>query len=793
VLPLKGSRRFGTGQRPASAALRDAGAKAILIRSEAQGGVPFDVVESKLHVAPEGPDAVSRTALVNRLRAAGLPTTLVVAPAGYGKTTLLSQWARRDVRPCAWVSIDERDNDPVVLLRHVVAALVRVEPLTQHVVKAFRRREKSIWDAIVPRLTADLASRTSPFVLVLDDADVLESGDSVAVTQTLLENIPSGSTIVLSGRTVPQLGLAALRVGGRLLELTAHELAFTRRETEILLRRLGAEPADEELTELVHRTEGWAAGVHLAALGARQGADDLDRSPRLGQVGGDDRLISDYFRSEYLSRLSPSVLRFLRRTSVLEKMCGPLCNAVVEGKSSARELTALEAANVFLVPLDRHRGWWRYHRLFRDVLRRELADHESELVPILNLRAAQWYEANGDAESALMHAHAAGKRDDAARILTSIARPAHHDGRVAAVERWLDLFDDDRLDHYPAVAIHGCNVHTARGRAEDAQRWLQAAERGVASRRKGAASARPWIAVMRAAICADGPEKMQEDAEVAVANLPKDDLWGPEALLVQGVAAVLLGDGERGDSLLADALDEAARLGATEACVVGLGERSLLAAARGARHEAEELAGLAYRVMEEGMLASYPTSALAYALSARSELRRGQWEKARHDLTVATALTPALTDALPWLAVQVRLELGRAYMTLRDREAARRFLEEAQAILATRPALGVLAADVARLERELAGMPEAVNGSAGLTAAELRVLPMLATHLSFREIGERLYLSRNTIKTQAISVYRKLGVSSRSEAVARAGDVGLLDAEPPPDERGEPVTWLTAV
>jgi LuxR family maltose regulon positive regulatory protein len=185
---------------------------------------------------------------------------------------------------------------------------------------------------------------------------------------------------------------------------------------------------------------------------------------------------------------------------------------------------------------------------------------------------------------------------------------------------------------------------------------------------------------------------------------------------------------------------------------------------------------------------------LALVASARTRLRHGQWDKARQQLTVAARLTPALTSSLPWLALQVRLELGHAYVTLRDRTAAQRVLEEARGILAASPALGLLADEADRLDEEIAGVPPAPNGSnSGLTAAELRVLPLLSTHLSFREIGERLYVSRNTIKTQAISVYRKLGVSNRSEAVARARELGLVEAVSAPETQVEATDALRSV
>ena len=694
---------------------------------------------------------------------------LVAAPAGSGKTTLLSQWAERDARPFAWVSVDERDNDPFVLLKHVAAALDRIEPLGAHVTEAFEQPEGPIWDAIVPRLSAELSSR-APFVFVLDNADALVSTDSPQAIGVLIENIPPGSMIALAGRSLRRMPIAALRVAGPLLEIGPYELALSRREAEILLRASGVELDETELAGLLHRTEGWVAGLRLAALATLEDG--------AGGLAGDDRDIADYLGSEYLSRLEPRVLRFLQRTSVLERMCAPLCNAVLSGKGSAAELEGIERANLFLVQLDHHRGWCRYHHLFRDLLQRELAEHEPDLVPLLHRRAAAWYEAHLDPESALFHAHAAGDIDDEARILGSIAQQVHDSGRAAVVEGWLDLFDvDERLDRHPAVAIQGSSILAARGHAEEADRWLHAAERGVASRRRGVAAVRPRIAVMRAALCADGATQMQADAEAAVARLASDDPWRPVALLVRGAAAMLLGAFERADAVLAEAVERATTIGSTETRAIALGERSMLAAAREDVRTADALAEEAQRVVEEGALADYPTSALALAASARSRLRHGQWDHARRLLTAATRVTPHLTYALPWLAVQARIELADAFVTLRDRDAAGHMLEEARRILVVRPDLGVLGEAVAHLELELAAMPEArAGGSSGLTPAELRLLPNLSTHLSFREIGERLHVSRNTIKTQAISVYRKLGVSSRSEAVAVAEDLGLVEA-----------------
>jgi LuxR family maltose regulon positive regulatory protein len=353
-------------------------------------------------------------------------------------------------------------------------------------------------------------------------------------------------------------------------------------------------------------------------------------------------------------------------------------------------------------------------------------------------------------------------------------------GRVAVVESWLDRFDDDALlELYPDVAVEGSRVHALRGRPDEAERWLAAAERGVA-RGAGSVSTRACISVMRAIMCADGPERMLSDAQSALSDLSVDHSWHPWALLVHGAAHVLLGEDEPAGAILTEASDASERLGRTESHALALCERSLLAPGNDDA-KSEALALQARYLIEDAELDAYATSALEIAISARALLRHGQWDDARRQLTIAQRLAPSLTHAIPWLSVQVRLELGRAYVTLRDRDGARERLAEAEEILRVRPAVGVLAAHVATLQVEADTMPQTATGSnSGLTGAELRLLPLLSTHLSFREIGERLFVSRNTIKTQAISVYRKLGVSSRSDAISRADELGLVDGAAQP-------------
>jgi LuxR family maltose regulon positive regulatory protein len=746
------------------------------IGAEPGDGVPFDFVEAKVRVPVPRPGSITRTALVNRLRATtSVPVASFVAPAGFGKTTLLGQWAERDKRPFAWVSIDERDDDPLVLLRHVAAAVDAVSPIDSSLVDALRSPGRSIWTAVVPRLGSALAAVEHPFVVVLDDAHRLRAGDPADAVATLADHIPEGSMLVLAGRTTPRLPIAALRAGGRLLEIGHERLALSRREAHLLLRSTGVPLAEADVDEILRTTEGWAAGLYLAALSFRERGSSYEGTT----FAGDDRYLADYFRSEYLSRLTPEHLAFLRRTSVLDRMCGALCDAVLDRTDSALELEWIDEANLFLVPLDHRRRWYRYHHLFKDLLRRELEEYEPESVAVLNRRAADWFESHGDLEAALEAAAASGDMDRVAGLVGSLGLPLASSGRFETVESWLARLDDEaQLERHPAVAVVGAWIHALRGRADAAEKWLGAAERcaGGGKKPNRTPSLRAEIAVVRAALCRDGVERMLSDATDAVGELPPDSRWLPTAFLLQGAAHVLRGDDERGEHILMDAVRAAERADAADVRVAAIGIGALLAARRDDQ-AAEPLVQNAAGGELGGEAEGGVSSAAALAASARLHLRRGRWNEAKAELRSAGRLLPLLTHALPWLAVLVRLELARAYITLRDADAAAARLAETREILRLRPGLDVLRDQTDELEREVDGVPGiGTDTGSGLTNAELRLLPLLATHLSFREIGGRLYVSRNTVKTQAISVYRKLGVSSRSEAIDRAARLGLVEA-----------------
>ena len=731
------------------------------------------------------PGTVRRPRLIERLARGDLrPIVSVVAPPGYGKTTLLSQWAERDGRSFAWVSVDEADNDPKVLLAYVAEALAAVEPIDGRVFDALASPASSVPGSVVPRLGSAFASMSSPVVLVLDDVHLLHDRECRAALSVLADHVPGGSRLVLAGRAGPPLRVARLRAEGKIMEIGPGELSLTAGEASSLLRNAGLTLSEEDVAELHRRTEGWPAGLYLAALYLREGGPLASAAV---SFGGDDRLVSDYVESEFLARISRRQRLFLTRTSVLERMCGPLCDAVLGLEGSAAVLADLESSNLLLVPLDRRKEWYRYHHLFRDMLLAELHRLEPELMPVLQRRAAQWYEHHGAPGEALGYWMKAGDVDATARLATALAFPTYQRGRAATTERWFSWLEDHgAMENHPAVAAQAAMIPAMTGKPADAERRARVAERGARAAASGGASAslpdgsftvEPWLALLRALLCRDGVDQMRADAELAAKTMANGSFWRAASLLFLGMAHLMAGDPEQADAVFEDQVAEARAAGGTIGACVALSERSLLAMARGAWDLGERHLSEARAVARESNVEDYPAVTIMHAVAARMALHHADRPGARAELTRAQRLRPGLTYAVPHLAVQARTELAHVHLALADLAGARMLMREVDQILLRHPGLGVFAQQAEHLRAELShasGSP--ALGASALTAAELRLLPLLATHLSFPEIAAEMFLSRNTVKSHANSIYRKLGTSSRSQAVARLRDLGLLEA-----------------
>jgi LuxR family transcriptional regulator, maltose regulon positive regulatory protein len=719
---------------------------------------------------------VPRSRLVARLQASRtIPLVSVVASPGYGKTTLLAQWAAKDRRSFAWLTLDERDNDPTVLLSSIAASLDRVEPVDRTVFDVLTSTRATKIPEAVHMLRGTLASMSRPTVLVLDDVQVLDDPQCVNAIEVLSADVPDRTQLALAGRSWPALSIARMRSEGSVLEIGPKDLAMDEEETARLLTGMELDATEATVAGVAAATEGWPVGVYLAALTLRE---EADTSRLAATFSGDDRFMTDYFWSEFLSTRSADDVRFLEETSVLDRMSGPLCDAVLERTGSGKMLRSLESANLLLIPLDRRQEWYRYHALFRGSLLARLQERDAKVPIEIRRRASAWCQRNGLPEEAIGYALMASDADLVARLLAENTLPLWAAGRAVTLQTWFDWLEaHGPPDPYPPAALLWAWILAMTGHPADAERWSDAAQRASfeGTLPDGSSSIVSWVALLRSFLCRDGIDQMARDAEVALEGLSTGSQFRATALVLLGLSRKLAGDADGADAWMEDAAELGERLGATAALSVALAERSIFAIERGDWADARVLAQRARGVVDDGALQDYMTSILAYAAAARVGLHMGDVAEASRDLARAHRLRPLTSRAVPHLAVQARLELARAHFTLADPAAARLLLREVGDLMRRRPDLGVLGQEAEELRTQLRAISGGTPGASTLTTAELKLLPFLPTYLSFRQIGEQLHLSPHTVKTQAISVYRKLGVTSRSEAIESAVALGLLD------------------
>jgi LuxR family maltose regulon positive regulatory protein len=632
---------------------------------------------------------VPRARLARRLSAArDTPVALLVAPAGYGKTTLLAEWAQRDARPFRWA-----------------------------------------WRAADAAALIEAAS--APQVIVLDDAH-LAAPDVLRRIAAAAEQLPRGVTVALAGRHSAGLPIGRLNVRRLVLEIGRGDLAMTRLEGAMLLDGAGLRLDGEQVDDLLARAQGWPAALYLAALDA---------------AGGGDRLLTDYMRTDVLGDVPAEQRAFLRRTAILDRLSGPLCDAVLETTGSAAVLDELAGAGL---PID--------HPMLAATLRAELRRVEPELEPALHRRAAE-HLAAGDPRRAIPHAVAAGDGARAAGLIWAAAPGCVADGRTAALAEWLAPFGAASATN-PRLALTAAAHHLAEGRRDRAELALDAAERALGE-------ADPDTCMLRACIARDGTWRMAEDAARALATAAFDSARRSLAQLLEGIARHLCDDHDAARSLL-----RAGAAGrATLVAALCHAQLALLAL------ELDEADDAAYHAHAASVDERAPRAARTLALVARAVVaaERGELAVARREAAEARRVLVAAGDVPPWLGAEANAWLARAEIRLSDGPAARMLLARAareRARVADAPVLERWIHD--GWARADAFAASATGDGPALTNAELRVLRLLPSHLSMREIGERLNVSTNTVKTQTLAVYRKLGVSSRSEAVARGLAAGLV-------------------
>jgi LuxR family maltose regulon positive regulatory protein len=718
--------------------------------------------------APRHRHAVERPRLLRRLTVASdAPIVLISAAGGYGKSTLAAQWAAGCGRPATWINLDHGHNDPIVFLSDVAHALDLLDPVAPQLLEELSTVAPRVDEVVLPALATELA-RLAPLELILDDVHELSGQHSLALLEFLLGEIASGSQIVLVSRRDPELPLARRRAAGDLIELRAEHLAFNAHETRALTTRTGADLSEPSLELLRARTEGWPAGLVLALQAVRGSASG---DGVLERVSGPQRAIADYFAEVILAEASEERRRFLLATSVLRRMSAPLCDAILGGTGSGNELMELERSNSFVIPLDDDRAWYRYHHLFGELLRAELDRSDPELATTYLARAAEWHEQDGgDPEEAFRCAQECGDFAQAGRIGATVGDSMVNRGQAETLRLWLEACSDDEIASDPQLAILAGWTEMLLGAADRARRFISAAEQGELDVpcAAGTTSLRSWLAILRGTLAPRGIHQMLDDAQFAyAAEHAAGSPWIKDCCLSIGTAHVLLGDTEQASGWLQRAvlLFPGPELAADRVFV--LGYLAFAAADDGrwadARKWAREGRADSAEHHVDHTIQAVP-ALLAHALVLA---HAGDTARAARELDQITE-TASLVSGAPWLDADINVRWGNISLDLGDSVAAGTHADLARAALHDYPDPGTIAVRLGELDARIARA-----GDLQLTAAELRIVPFLPTHLSVKEIAGRLHLSRATVKTHVSSIYNKLGVSTRSEAVERMEQLGL--------------------
>jgi len=716
-----------------------------------------------------------RGQLLDHLREGrGRKLTLVCAPAGYGKTTLLAQWCKadHDRTPFVWMSADESDSDPVRLWSHLIAGLQAVHrPVGAASLEALRTGPSTIAGVVLPLLVDELAD-APPSVLVVDDWHLVRSTVCDETMRILLEQGPPAVQVVLSTRFDPDLPVGRWRANGELGEVRAIDLQLSHAEAAAFLHASEVDVGPEDIERLTERTEGWAAGIRLASiLLQREG----DPHAFVLDFAGDSRHLLEYISDEVLASIGEEMRAFMVRASVLDELSGAACDAVLETTGSAAMLAEIERANLFLLPVDRHGERYRFHHLFADVLRRELARTDPAAVGQLHHRASVWCEAQGDDESAVRHAIAGRDLARASDLVTFHQRSLMNEGRLATVARWLEELSWPEATADPQLAlVHASLAAQTAQSADEIERWLAVAAAGShpGQLANGMASVESCIAILRSLYLTQGVARAVAAARRAAELEPPGSGWRRQTLIGLGQALYLHGDAGEARVPLAEAqrlphIHDHAPAAAAVLAYLALAELDTGDLASAKRHVAESLELLEAHGLAGSYVATNTHLALAGVYAAGADLQR----EIEH-LELAARLSAPSRPSY-WHA-HALLRLASARHSLGDANGAREVLESARADLERLPDLGMLGRLAEQVAAELSAPPrhEGFYGEP-LSEAELRVLALLAAGRSVSEVARELYLAPTTVKTHRRTIYRKLGVTNRQEAIARAAELSL--------------------
>ncbi len=723
---------------------------------------------TKLHPPRVRGNAVPRSHLTGTLVDSRCRLVLLIAPPGFGKTSLLAEWAELDERPFAWLRADERDSDPTVLWTYLTAAIARIgrEDLTVERLQAIARD-----GAPGATLALELEATGRELVLAIDEFFEIHDPRSQAAFFRFVEMVPSNVTIAIASRVEPPFPLARLRASGDVLEIRADDLRFSLDESERLLNESLGLRLEPQFIRMLHgRTEGWPAGLYLAHLGLRSARD---RANFVQRFGASNRYVGDYLKEQVLAALDEETLRFMLRTSVVDQVCGPLADVLTERQDSAERLAKLEQANVFLQPLDDAREWYRYHLLLREFLQIELRRRSPADEPVLHSIASAWFERAGDADRAVSHAIDAGEIEDATRLIGANYLHRIEWGRIATVDGWLRRLGDEVVDADARLAIVKAWTLHFLGRHDEAMLALETAQRVAppGPLPDGASSITSTTALMEAAFPGGDVARMLAGAQRAFElESGRRSPWRVTVHVLVGLALVRAGRFADADPYLAKG-EELAHRGRMRMDEVGAkAVRARVALETGHLELAHEQARRAVALAKRSTLTHAPAGALARNVLGASLLALGRASKGESLLADALRDVRALGD--PFMLADNLVALGRARHALGREPEAARLLAEAERIIDAMPDPGALRRSLRQATRHVTR--RGVRTGEELTERELDVLRLVAVGLSNRDAAGRLFISFNTVHTHLRTIYRKLDVGSRAEAIQRAQEMGLL-------------------
>jgi LuxR family transcriptional regulator, maltose regulon positive regulatory protein len=723
-------------------------------------------LETKLYPPPVRRKWLSRPRLVEALdRAAECPLTLIAAPAGYGKSTVVAQWLDTMTdRAVAWVDLDAADNDPVRLWLHVATALARAGcPIADDIGEFVSSNSNKIMANVLPKIINSLATLPRPIVMILDDFHFVRAGSCLEQIDFVIQHLPATAGMMIITRADPDLHVGRLRVAGKLAEIRADRLSFNAGEASAMLSAEGVRLSDTAQSVLMDRTEGWPAGLYLAAL-LLVGQDDPDSI--VHRLSGDNRVIGDYLTEEVLSRHPTEVRTFITDISILERFSAPLCDYLLETTGSGNRLHDLERSNLFLMALDPERHWFRFHHLFAAVARSALQAEDPDRVAILHDRAADWFSRHGFTDEAVSHAIAGGSWARASLLVQANWIRFVDAGLAATVQGWMQALQAPESEAEPAALVTAAWMALATGDEASLNRLLLLLSdvHEDATLPDGARSVESAVAMIRGMSGFGGPVEMLGAATRAV-ELESDENspWFAFANFALGHANYVSGDLDAAMSVL----PKAAYSGAAFAIIkqFALSAMAMVQLELGNNDRSLQYALDAMEVVDTRSLRGMPQASMAFTTLGESRAAAGDMANALTTLEQGLTLRRKIPGLSPWPTIHHLLAMGRVLTAADERLRAEQLLDEAAQLMSRFPdgmeAMRVrLGAARSALRRRRS--PSVIEP---LTAREVDVLRLLQGPMNLAEVASELFLSRNTVKTHVQAVYRKLGASSRSEAV----------------------------